>query len=40
MRNFFKVVETNPKAFMETLFWKSYKEAAEVEKGYGSYQDR
>lgn len=37
MRQFFKVAETNPKVYMEVLFWKSCKTAVDIEQGYGSY---
>lgn len=34
VRQFFKVAETNPKVFMEILFWKNIKEAVDIECGY------
>ena len=34
VRQFFKVAETNPKVFMEILFWKNSKEAVDIECGY------
>ena len=34
IREFFKVAETNKKVFMESLFWTTTREAAEVEGGY------
>ncbi|KAL3279151.1 hypothetical protein HHI36_016665 [Cryptolaemus montrouzieri] len=37
LRQFFKLAETNKKIFMEALFWKSTKDAYDVEHGYGSY---
>lgn len=38
MRQFFKIAEINPKIYMEVLFWKSCKEAVDIEQGYGTYQ--
>ncbi|KAK4881785.1 hypothetical protein RN001_005104, partial [Aquatica leii] len=40
LRQFFKVAATNPKVFMEALFWKSSKDAYDIEEGYGSYQEK
>ncbi|XP_045461506.1 protein timeless homolog isoform X2 [Harmonia axyridis] len=40
LRQFFKAAETNKKIFMEALFWKSSKDAYDVEYGYGSYQEK
>ncbi|XP_021358144.1 protein timeless homolog [Mizuhopecten yessoensis] len=40
VRNFVETAETNPKAFMELLFWKSSKEASELVEGYGTYQSK
>nr|CAH7723460.1 unnamed protein product [Callosobruchus chinensis] len=40
MRQFFKVAETNKKVFVEALFWKSKKDAYELESGYGSYNEK
>nr|CAI5869091.1 unnamed protein product [Callosobruchus analis] len=40
MRQFFKVAETNKKVFVEALFWKSKKDAYELESGYGSYSEK
>ncbi|KAA0201056.1 hypothetical protein HAZT_HAZT005746 [Hyalella azteca] len=34
VRQFFTIAETNPKVFMEILFWKTYKEAVDIECGY------
>lgn len=36
---FFKLTETNPKIFMEALFWKSTRDAIDLEEGYESYKD-
>lgn len=40
IRQFLKVAEKNPKVFMEALFWKSSRDAFDVEEGYGSYQEK
>ncbi|XP_049842526.1 protein timeless homolog [Schistocerca gregaria] len=40
IRKFAEVAKNNPKVYMELLFWKTSKEAYEVEYGYGSYQDK
>ncbi|CAH1993708.1 unnamed protein product [Acanthoscelides obtectus] len=40
MRQFFKVAEENNKVFVEALFWKSKKDAYEIESGYGSYNEK
>ncbi|XP_037090859.1 uncharacterized protein LOC119111135 [Pollicipes pollicipes] len=39
LRKFFAVAATNKKVFMEILFWKSPREAYEVEHGYDTYQE-
>ncbi|KAK3876876.1 hypothetical protein Pcinc_018372 [Petrolisthes cinctipes] len=39
IRQFFKVLETNPKVYMELLFWKTNKEAMEIECGYGDVEE-
>ncbi|XP_048512372.1 protein timeless homolog isoform X2 [Athalia rosae] len=36
IRNFAKVAEKNRKVFMELLFWKTTRDAAEIVEGYGS----
>ncbi|XP_076063170.1 protein timeless homolog isoform X1 [Oratosquilla oratoria] len=36
LRKFFEVTETNKKVFVELLFWKTNKEALEIECGYGT----
>ncbi|XP_018561954.1 protein timeless homolog [Anoplophora glabripennis] len=38
IRQFLKVAETNKMVFMEALFWKSTRDAYEIEQGYGSYR--
>ncbi|KAK5650484.1 hypothetical protein RI129_001513 [Pyrocoelia pectoralis] len=40
LRQYFKLVEQNPKIFMETLFWKTSRDAFDIEQGYGSYQEQ
>uniref|UniRef100_A0A1Y1K941 Timeless N-terminal domain-containing protein n=1 Tax=Photinus pyralis TaxID=7054 RepID=A0A1Y1K941_PHOPY len=40
LRQFFKLTEKNPKVFMETLFWKSSRDAFDIEEGYGSYHEQ
>lgn len=40
MRQFVKVGENNPKVFMEALFWKSSRDAFDIEHGYGSYKEK
>nr|CAD7410265.1 unnamed protein product [Timema poppensis] len=37
VRKFTEVAATNKKVFMELLFWKSNKDAYDIEQGYGSY---
>ena len=39
VRQLFKVAETNPKVFIEILFWKTQREALEVECGYDAPAD-
>ena len=38
MRQLYKVAEVNPKVFVELLFWKTNKEALEIECGYGEQE--
>lgn len=40
MRQFFEVQKTNKKIFMETLFWKSKREAFEIEQGYEGFSEK
>ncbi|KAK9879043.1 hypothetical protein WA026_003849 [Henosepilachna vigintioctopunctata] len=40
LRQFFKIAQENKKIYLETLFWKSTKDAFDVEHGYGSYQEK
>ncbi|GJQ77730.1 putative tmeless protein [Trypoxylus dichotomus] len=40
IREFTKVSEKNSKIFFEALFWKSSREAYDVEEGYGSYHKK
>nr|CAD7595529.1 unnamed protein product [Timema genevievae] len=40
VRKFTEVAATNKKVFMELLFWKSNKDAYDIEQGYGSYTAR
>lgn len=40
MRQFFKVAEANKFMYMEALFWKSKRDAFEIENGYGSYTEK
>ncbi|EFX80319.1 putative TIMEOUT/TIM-2 protein, partial [Daphnia pulex] len=39
MRKFAETAQVNPKIFVELLFWKTAREAAEIEVGYGNVQD-
>lgn len=39
MRKFAETAEVNPKIFVELLFWKTAREAAEIEVGYGNVQE-
>ncbi|KAF2880546.1 hypothetical protein ILUMI_25626 [Ignelater luminosus] len=36
---FFELTKTHPKIYMEALFWKSTREANDIEEGYESYRD-
>lgn len=36
-RQFFAVAEINPKVYIEVLFWKTSKDAFDIEHGYGAY---
>lgn len=38
VRQLYKVAETNPKVFVELLFWKTNREAVEIECGYGEVE--
>ncbi|XP_050692209.1 protein timeless homolog [Eriocheir sinensis] len=38
MRQLYKVAETNPKVYVEMLFWKTNKDALEIECGYGEQE--
>lgn len=40
MRQFFKLQETNKKIFIETLFWKSKREAYEIENNYEALKEK
>ncbi|KAJ8921930.1 hypothetical protein NQ315_008564, partial [Exocentrus adspersus] len=40
IRQFFKVAEVNKKVYMEALFWKSSRDAYDIEYGYGTYQQQ
>lgn len=37
---FFKIAQTNPKVYIEVLFWKTCKDAVDIEHGYGSYHKK
>ncbi|KAJ8961898.1 hypothetical protein NQ318_021516, partial [Aromia moschata] len=39
MKQFFKLSTTNIGVFVEALFWKTSKDAYEIENGYGSYKN-
>ena len=39
LRKFAETSQTNPKVFVELLFWKTAREAAEIEAGYGNLQE-
>ncbi|XP_065170446.1 protein timeless homolog isoform X2 [Atheta coriaria] len=40
IRQFFHVAQTNANVYMEALFWKSAREAIDIEDGYSSYNDK
>lgn len=40
MRQFFKLQEKNKKLFMEALFWKSKRDAFEIENDYESFNEK
>jgi timeless len=39
VRKFTEVASTNSKVYMELLFWKTPRDAYDIEQGYGSYQE-
>jgi timeless len=39
VRQFTEVARTNNKVYMELLFWKTPRDAYDIEQGYGSYQE-
>ena len=39
LRKFEQTSVTNPKVFIELLFWKTAKDAVEIEVGYGNYNE-
>ncbi|PSN55764.1 hypothetical protein C0J52_04789 [Blattella germanica] len=40
IRKFIEVAKTNGKVYMELLFWKTVRDAFDIEQGYGSYQEK
>ncbi|XP_067015492.2 protein timeless homolog [Anabrus simplex] len=40
IRKFTEVAQVNPKVYMELLFWKTSKDAYDIENGYGSYHSQ
>ncbi|KAJ9574814.1 hypothetical protein L9F63_008013, partial [Diploptera punctata] len=40
IRKFTEVAQKNGKVYMELLFWKTMRDAYEIEEGYGSYQEK
>jgi len=40
VNKFTEVARTNRKVYMELLFWKTSRDAYDVEEGYGSYQEK
>ena len=40
VRKFTEVAQKNGKVYMELLFWKTMRDAYEIEEGYGSYLEK
>jgi timeless len=40
VRKFTEVAKSNSKVYMELLFWKTSRDAYDIEHGYGSYQEK
>lgn len=40
IRKFMDVASKNPLTFVELLFWKTSRDAYEIEEGYGSYKEK
>jgi hypothetical protein len=40
VQKFIEVATTNSKVYMELLFWKTARDAYDIEQGYGSYQEK